>query len=102
MNAASWGRGDRRRLCLRDYPPGVLALVEERQGGRFCEDCRRIGLTPPPEEPLELDHRQALAAGGDNHHLNLRWVCRGHNRAKQHRPLTLRPGRPAWARRRPR
>ena len=100
MTPAAWGRGDRRRLRLRDYPPAVLALVDERQGGRFCEDCARLGLTAPASEPLELDHRQALAAGGDNHHLNLRWTCRGHNRGKQHRPLAARPGLPAWARRR--
>lgn len=100
MNARSWGIGVFKRVALRDVPPGVLALVTERQGGKFCEDCRRLGLVTPPTEPLELDHRQALAAGGDHHHLNLRWTCRGHNRGRCSRPMRATPKAPRWSTRR--
>lgn len=99
MNPLAWGRGDHRRLRVEDYPPAVLALVDARDGRR-CEDCARAGLATPASEPLELDHRQPLAQGGDNHHLNLRWACRGHNRGRRDRPLELRPRLPRWARRR--
>ncbi len=84
----------------REYPPEVLALVEKRQGGRFCEDCRTLGLVTPPDVPLEVDHRQPLAKGGDSHHLNLRFACKSHNAGRGMRPLELRPPRPAWSYRR--
>lgn len=100
MNPYEWGKGDKRRLSSRDFPPEVIALVEKRQGGRFCEDCRALGLVTPPEIPLEVDHKQPLAKDGTNHHLNLRLACRSHNRGRGARPLELRPPRPKWSYRR--
>ncbi len=98
MNAETWGKGDTRRLSLRDVPPGVLELVDRRQGGRFCGLCREQGLVTPDDEPLVLDHLQPLSAGGDNHHENLRWLCRSHNARRQARALFA--GAPGWAIRR--
>lgn len=93
----AWGRGvTDRSLAARDVPAEVLALVEERDGPG-CVECARLGLTPPADEPLELDHKQPLAQGGDWSWANLQWLCRGHNRAKRDRPGAL--GEPAWARR---
>lgn len=93
-----WGRGDRRRIPTRDFPPAVLALVDERQGGRRCVLCAEQGLTTPPEVPLEIDHLQPLSRGGDNHHLNLRWLCRWHNRARGDRRRVTHGLIPPWAR----
>lgn len=101
MNPRQWGRGDRRRLATRDYPPAVLALVDERQRGRYCEDCRALGIVTPKGEPLQIDHKQPLSESGDNHHLNLRWTCRAHNCARGARGLGS-ARTPTWARRRPR
>ena len=98
--ALKWGRGDRRRLAAPDYPASVLELVDERQGGRYCVACRASGLVTPEAEPLEVDHKQPLAKGGDNRAINLQWLCRGHNRGKGSRREAPRP--PAWARRAPR
>ncbi len=89
--AMAWGRGDTRRVPTRDFPPAVLALVEEREGGRFCGACRAQGLQTPPCEPLEVDHRRPLSKGGDNHHLNLTWLCRAHNRSRCNRFGPLAP-----------
>lgn len=75
MNAHTWGKGNRRRIDVRKVPVEVLELVEERQGGKLCAICRST-------DRLELDHRVALAAGGDNHHRNLQWLCRPCNRRK--------------------
>ena len=50
MNPRQWGKGDRRRLSARDYPPAVLALVDDRQGGRFCVECRALGIVTPDAE----------------------------------------------------
>ena len=97
MNPRQWGRGDRRRLTTRDFPPGVLALVDERQGGRFCVSCRELGVETPADEPLQIDHIQPLSAGGDNHHLNLRWLCRAHNLGRGARQEEA-PRPPKWAR----
>lgn len=97
--ALAWGRGDRRRVATRDFPPAVVALVDERLRGRRCADCERLGLTTPASVPLELDHLQPLSKGGDNHHLNLRWSCRSHNRARRDRPVGAPVRRPAWERR---
>lgn len=97
MNPRQWGHGDRRRLATRDFPPAVLALVDERQGGRFCVECRALGIATPPEEPLQIDHIQPLSAGGDNHHLNLRWLCRAHNLGRGARKAEA-PRTPKWAR----
>lgn len=80
--ALAWGRGDTRRIATRDFPGEVLALVDERLGGRFCVECRALGVDPPEGEPLEVDHLQPLARGGDNHHRNLTWRCRSHNRGR--------------------
>lgn len=102
MNAEDWGRGDQRRIATRDVPEAVKALVDQKQGGRFCVDCRRNGLTTPDDEPLVLDHLQPLAYGGDNSWTNLAWRCRSHNLAKGVRPRPS-PGadkKPAWSRRR--
>lgn len=95
--AYDWGVGDRRRIPGGRIPEAVKALVDERQGGRFCVACRLIGQTPPPGEPLELDHLQPLSKGGDNSARNLRWLCRSHNagRGARKRP----PKEPAWLRR---
>jgi len=96
VNPRQWGRGDRRRLATRDFPPAVLALVDERQGGRFCLSCRELGVETPAEEPLQIDHVQPLSEGGDNHHLNLRWLCRAHNCGRGARKEG--PRSPKWAR----
>lgn len=97
--ALRWGRGLRRRVDARDIPAAVLALVDERQGGRFCVACRELGLVTPASVPLELDHLQPLSQGGDHHHLNLAWRCRSHNRGRGARSAAPRATRPAWARR---
>ena len=95
MNAEQWGRGDSTRIATRDFPAAVVALVEER-AGRGCWWCKRAELETPDDEPLELDHLQPLSQGGDNHHTNLVWSCRGHNRSKRNR---VKPhARPPWAR----
>lgn len=99
MNPRQWGKGDTRRLSTRDFPPGVLALVDARQGGRFCEACRELGIETPETVPLQIDHKQALSCGGDNHHLNLRWLCRSHNTGRGARPVREKLGSPRWARR---
>lgn len=95
-----WGRGDHRRIATRDFPAAVLALVDERQGGRFCVACRELGLEPPSDVELQVDHKQPLARGGDNHHLNLRWLCESHNKARRDAPINGPIGRPRWERRR--
>lgn len=77
-------------------PAEVLALVDERQGGRHCVYCREAGLVTPAGEPLEIDHRQPLSKGGDNHHLNLQWACRSHNRGRRDRVAPA--ATPTWAR----
>lgn len=93
-----WGRGLTKRVPI---PAEVLALVEERMGGVYCEDCRALNLETPHDEPLEVDHRQPLAKGGDNHHLNLTWRCRSHNRHKKDRsPGEAPTATPKWMRRR--
>ncbi len=94
--AMAWGRGDTRRVPTRDFPAAVLALVEEREGGRFCGVCRAQGLQTPACEPLEVDHRRPLSKGGTNHHLNLCFLCRAHNRSRCNRFGPLPP--PTWAR----
>lgn len=96
MDPRQWGRGLKKRVPV---PAEVLALVEERLGGKVCEECRALGLVTPADEPIELDHREALARGGDNHHLNLTFRCRSHNRAKAGR-LPGAPRAPRWLRRR--
>lgn len=93
--ALLWGRHVRERV---EIPDEVLALVEERMRGVYCVACRELGLVTPPHVALQIDHIQALAAGGDNHHLNLQWLCEDHNKAKSARPVTA-PKTPAWARR---
>jgi 5-methylcytosine-specific restriction endonuclease McrA len=98
--ALAWGKDDHRRIATRDLPGAVVALVDERLRGRRCVDCSTLGLVTPDDEPLELDHLKPLSNGGDNHHLNLTWRCRSHNRARGARPVPLKPGRPAWERRR--
>lgn len=95
--AYTWGIGDTTRRKLEDIPLDVLLLVDERQGGRRCETCHETGRTTPPDEPLELDHRKPIVNGGDNHHSNLRWLCRAHNRARGARRDV--PDVPAWERR---
>ncbi len=97
--ALIWGRGDTSRIETSKIPLEVLALVDRRQGGRFCVECRRLRLDPPPGEPLEIDHKQPRSCGGDNHHSNLQWLCRSHNRARCNRPLTGEPIVPQWRRR---
>lgn len=74
--------------------------MDERLRGRACVDCVALELVTPADVPLEADHLQALANGGDNHHLNLTWRCRSHNRAKGAKKAATPPGRPRWERRR--
>ncbi|MBL4850208.1 MAG: HNH endonuclease [Planctomycetes bacterium] len=97
MNACEWGRGVTRRVQRRDVPRDVLALVVERDG-LGCAACMRLGLTSPKSEPLELDHKQPLSLGGDNHWTNLQILCRSHNRARGKRPIDAGTP-PAWLRR---
>jgi len=97
MSARDWGRGDTRRLTVHQFPRAVLELVYDAQGHHPCEDCHALGLTPPPDEPLELDHKQPISLGGDNHWSNLRRLCRSHNRGRGARAGA--PKEPAWLRR---
>ena len=99
MNPRQWGQGDQRRIATRDFPVAVLALVDERLRGRYCVDCKTLGLEAPDGEPLEIDHMKPISQGGDNHHLNLTWRCRSHNRARGARAPRTTPIRPAWERR---
>jgi len=91
-NLSTWGRGVNRRLSLRDIPGDVLDQVTVRDG-LGCTFCRYLGLTAPDDEPLELDHIQPLALGGDYHWSNLRWLCRSHNRMRgaRRRPRSVPP-----------
>ncbi len=45
-----------------------------------------------------LDHLQPLSQGGDNHFLNLRWLCQSHN-ARRGTKASF-SGAPLWAIRR--
>lgn len=96
----SWGQGHTRRISTRDFPAEVLALVDERLGGRYCVECRAIRLVTPDTEPLEVDHLQPLARGGDNNHRNLTWRCRAHNRGRGARSALAPARQPRWARKR--
>lgn len=98
VDAYSWGRGDTRRLTTSDIPREVVALVDARLEGRYCVDCRAGDFVTPADVPLELDHLQPLSKGGDNHHLNLTWRCRSHNRGRAARRDA--PTVPKWARKR--
>lgn len=98
--AYTWGRGDTQRRTTSSFPPEVLALVDERQRGRYCVACRQQELVTPDDEPLEIDHMRPLSKGGDNCYRNLRWLCRGHNRARGSRDKCF--ARPPWAKRAPR
>ncbi len=98
--ALRWGRGDKRRIATRDFPAEVLALVDQRLGGRYCVECRALEIETPADVPLELDHLQPLSLDGDNGHLNLTWRCRSHNRGRGNRPAGAPPRRPKWERRR--
>ena len=95
MNWELWGEGDTKRRT--SYPAQVLALVEERQGGRHCVFCKSEGLVTPANEPLEVDHRRPLSMGGDNSAWNLQFLCRGHNRARSNGGN--RPRETSWQRR---
>lgn len=99
--ARAWGRGVTRRIATAELPGEVLALVDERQGGRFCTACRGLELVTPADVPLEIDHLQPLSQGGDNHHMNLRWACRSHNRSRKDKRASAPLRRPRWERRRP-
>jgi len=94
MTPYQWGKGVKTRP--REFPPSVLEIVTEKQGGKFCVYCHRFGLTTPEEIPLVIDHMQPLAKGGDNHWSNLQWCCVSHNCAKADgRPIRYKP---KWAR----
>ena len=93
----NWGRGNKERKIK--FPPQVIALVERRQGGKYCVMCRVLKIVTPEDIPLELDHKLPLSKGGDNNHLNLQWLCRSHNRGRRAESLS-RMRRPAWERRR--
>lgn len=96
MSAYDWGRGVTKRIATRDIPGDVKRLVDERQGGRFCVYCKMLDMVTPPTEPMELDHKQPLSKGGDNHHLNLQWACKSHNRSRGDKPVGTKPKVPAW------
>jgi 5-methylcytosine-specific restriction endonuclease McrA len=100
LEALEWGVISTRRIATRDFPREVLALVDERLGGRFCVECRELGIETPADVPLEVDHLQPLSQGGTNYHLNLTWRCRSHNRARGDRSANAAPRRPKWERRR--
>lgn len=93
--ARAW-EGGAGRIATRDVPAAVLALVDERQGGRFCRECRHHKIETPADEPLELDHIRPLSRGGKTKWNNMQWLCRGHNRGKGAR--TTAPTRPPHAR----
>lgn len=97
VSPQAWGRGVTARIDTRDVPAAVLDLVDERQGGRVCAACVEAELDTPADEPLELDHKQPLSKGGDNHHMNLQWLCRSHNRGRGNRKAA--PKVPRWLRR---
>lgn len=94
MSALDWGRGVTARVAASEVPPAVLARIRARDG-EGCVLCKRLGLVPPAEEPLELDHCRPIAEGGDNHWSNLQWLCRSHNRARGRRAPVL-DRLPAW------
>lgn len=94
--AEAWGRGDTRRVATRDFPFEVRCLVDIRQGGRFCAECRKAGRTPPVDMALVLDHQRPLSRGGDNNYMNLRWLCAGCNASRGARPSALHA--PRWSR----
>ena len=96
MNSpTTWGRGVRARLALPEVPPMIRSLLAERDGTQSCAACLRMGLTPPASEPLEVDHKQPISLGGDNHWTNLQVLCRYHNRSRGNRPVD--PRRlPTW------
>lgn len=102
VEALRWGRGDRRRLSVQDVPAAVLALVDERLGGRHCVDCRALGLEVPSDVPLHLDHLQPHSKGGDNHHLNFTWRCESHNCSRGAKKEAAEPKIPRWFRQRSR
>ena len=93
FDPTTWGAGDKRRLRRSLYPPAVLMLIDLRQGGRHCVNCR----VQEPEQALEVDHKQPLSRGGDNHHLNLQWMCVSCNRGRGARKAA--PTVPKWKRR---
>lgn len=97
MNPHLWGRGITRRLKLPQVPASVLVLVEQRDGPG-CTECNRLGLSPPSDEPLELDHKQPLSLGGDYRWENLQLLCRSHNKGRGNRSLST-IQEPAWLRR---
>lgn len=82
----TWGRGVQRRVALKELPREVLALLYRRDG-QGCAACTRLGLTPPLDEPLEVDHKRPIVSGGDSHWNNLQVLCRFHNRSKGSRQL---------------
>jgi 5-methylcytosine-specific restriction endonuclease McrA len=69
----------------RKWPPHIQHAVTQRQGGKFCTMCRELEIETPLDVPLELDHLQPISKGGTNEALNLRWLCRSHNRGRQAR-----------------
>lgn len=85
-NPQTWGRGVRLRVAHHELPLEVLALLHQRDG-QGCAACTRLGLTPPFDEPLEVDHKRPLSLGGDNHWRNLQILCRFHNRSRGNRQL---------------
>tara|TARA_Y100001963_G_scaffold110210_1_gene152380 strand:+ start:623 stop:934 length:312 start_codon:yes stop_codon:yes gene_type:complete len=95
VNPYTWGLDIvGRRVAPHKIPRAVIDLVEERDGGRHCVSCRRLGISTPPDVPLELDHIQEVSKGGSNHFSNLRWLCKSHNAGRRGRPSELKT--PAW------
>lgn len=84
----AWGIGVRRRVAPHEIPRAVLALIAERDGPG-CVHCTLAGITPPPSEPLEIDHKRPISQGGDNQWTNLQLLCRYHNRSRGNRAMNL-------------
>ncbi|MGH9771849.1 MAG: HNH endonuclease [Candidatus Acidiferrales bacterium] len=65
----------RQPLSFQDY------LLVAARSDQKCGICERR----PPEVRLEIDHILPVTRGGSDSHLNLRFLCEHHNRAKGNR-----------------
>jgi 5-methylcytosine-specific restriction endonuclease McrA len=68
----------------RHVPQSVKAAVWERDGGQctFVSDC---GRRCPAKDPLEFDHVDPVACGGEATVENTRLLCRAHNQYEAER-----------------
>jgi hypothetical protein len=65
----------RRAFALQDY------LLIAARSDQKCQICGRR----PPEVRLDIDHILPVSRGGSESHLNLRFLCEHHNRARGNR-----------------